>query len=138
MDNNNITDVNEINFENKVLEESSKRLIIIKGKNLDYFENHILQLIDFSNNIKQDMEIITKFLFENMYRNKEVIFERKKCSKIIKDLFNIYNNKLNLLPYEWQEKIKNSKTESQKRIIGDYISGMTDRFAINQHIELVN
>ena len=126
------------NLVTNLIEESSKRLSIIKGKNMDNFEKHKLRLIDFSNNTKQDMEIISKYLFENMYRNKEVIFEREKCSKIIKDLFNIYNNNLNLLPNEWQEKIKNSKTESQKRVIGDYISGMTDRFAINQHIELVN
>ena len=126
------------NLVTNLIEESSKRLSIIKGKNMDNFEKHKLRLIDFSNNIKQDMKIISKYLFENMYRNKEVIFEREKCSKIIKDLFNIYNNNLNLLPNEWQEKIKNSKTESQKRVIGDYISGMTDRFAINQHIELVS
>ena len=126
------------NLVTNLIEESSKRLSIIKGKNMDNFEKHKLRLIDFSDNIKQDMKIISKYLFENMYRNKEVIFEREKCSKIIKDLFNIYNNNLNLLPNEWQEKIKNSKTESQKRVIGDYISGMTDRFAINQHIELVS
>ena len=126
------------NLVTNLIEESSKRLNIIKGKNLHYFENHKLRLIDFSKNTKQDMEIISKYLFENMYRNKEVIFEREKCSNIIKDLFNIYNNNLNLLPSEWQEKIKNSKTQSQKRVIGDYISGMTDRFAINQHKVLIN
>ena len=37
-----------------------------------------------------------------------------------------------------KKKIKYSKSESPKRIIGDYISGMTDRFAINQHKVLVN
>ena len=73
-----------------------------------------------------------------MYRNKEVISEREKCTIVIKDLFNSYNNMPNLLPVEWQDRIKYSKSETQKRIIGDYISGMTDRFAINQHIQLVN
>ena len=97
-----------------------------------------MKLIDFNKNTKQDLEIIRKYLFENMYRSKEVIFEREKCSKVIMDLFNLYNNDLNLLPSDWQKKIKYSKSESPKRIIGDYISGMTDRFAINQHKVLVN
>ena len=66
------------------------------------------------------------------------IFEREKCSKVIMDLFNLYNNNLNLLPCDWQKKIKYSKSETPKRIIGDYISGMTDRFAINQNKVLVN
>ena len=121
-----------------VIDESSKRLNLIKGRNLGTLKNEKLKLIDFNKNTKQDLEIIRKYLFENMYRNKEVIFEREKCSEVIVDLFNLYNNDLNLLPSDWQKKIKYSKSESPKRIIGDYISGMTDRFAINQHKVLVN
>ena len=121
-----------------VIDESSKRLNLIKGRNLGTLKNETLKLIDFNKNTKQDLEIIRKYLFENMYRCKEVIFEREKCSEVIVDLFNLYNNDLNLLPSDWQKKIKYSKSESPKRIIGDYISGMTDRFAINQHKVLVN
>ena len=121
-----------------VIDESSKRLNLIKGRNLGTLKNEKLKLIDFNKNTKQDLEIIRKYLFENMYRSKEVIFEREKCSEVIVDLFNLYNNDINLLPSDWQKKIKYSKSESQKRIIGDYISGMTDRFAINQHKVLVN
>ena len=121
-----------------VIDESSKRLNLIKGRNLGTLKNEKLKLIDFNKNTKQDLEIIRKYLFENMYRSKEVIFEREKCSQVIVDLFNLYNNDLNLLPSDWQKKIKYSKSESPKRIIGDYISGMTDRFAINQHKVLVN
>ena len=121
-----------------VIDESSKRLNLIKGRNSGTLKNEKLKLIDFNKNTKQDLEIIRKYLFENMYRSKEVIFEREKCSEVIVDLFNLYNNDLNLLPSDWQKKIKYSKSESPKRIIGDYISGMTDRFAINQHKVLVN
>ena len=126
------------NLVTNVIEESSKRLNLIKGKNLETLQNKKLKLVDFNKNTKQNLEIIRKYLFENMYRSKEVIFEREKCSEVIVDLFNLYNNDLNLLPSDWQKKIKYSKSESPKRIIGDYISGMTDRFAINQHKVLVN
>ena len=126
------------NLVTNVIDESSKRLNLIKGRNLETLKNEKLKLIDFNKNTKQDLEIIRKYLFENMYRSKEVIFEREKCSEVIVDLFNLYNNNLNLLPSDWQKKIKYSKSESPKRIIGDYISGMTDRFAINQHKVLVN
>ncbi|MFL2813117.1 MAG: deoxyguanosinetriphosphate triphosphohydrolase [Paracoccaceae bacterium] len=126
------------NLVTNVIDESSKRLNLIKGKNLETLKNEKLKLIDFNKNTKQNLEIIRKYLFENMYRSKDVIIEREKCSKVIMDLFNLYNNNLNLLPSDWQEKFKYSKSESPKRIIGDYISGMTDRFAINQHKVLVN
>ena len=121
-----------------LVDESSKRLGLIKGKNFESLKNDNLSLIDFNNSTNQDLEIIRKYLFENMYRNKAVIFERKKCSKLIMDLFNLYNNNFDLLPNDWQKKIKYSKSESPERIIGDYISGMTDRFAINQHKVLIN
>ena len=126
------------NLVTNVIDESSKRLSLIKGKNLETLKDDKLKLIDFNKNTKQSLEIIRKYLFENMYRSKEVILEREKCSKVIMDLFNLYNNNLNLLPNDWQKKIKYSKSESPKRIIGDYISGMTDRFAVNQHKVLVN
>ncbi len=126
------------NLVTNVIEESSKRLNLIKGKNLETLKNEKLKLIDFNRNTKQNLEIIRKYLFENMYRNKEVILERDKCSKVIKDLFNLYKNNFNLLPSDWQKKIKFSKSETPIRIIGDYISGMTDRFAINQHKVLFN
>ena len=121
-----------------VIDESSKRLNLIKGRDFGTLKNEKLKLIDFNKNTKQDLEIIRKYLFENMYRSKEVILERDKCSKVIKDLFNLYKNNFNLLPSDWQKKIKFSKSETPIRIIGDYISGMTDRFAINQHKVLVN
>ena len=83
------------------------------------------------------MKIISKFLFENMYRNKVVLFEKEKCSLVVKELFDIFNDHPNLLPKEWQEKIDNETLENPKRIIGDYISGMTDRFAINLHKQII-
>lgn len=126
------------NLVTSLVEESTKRLNLIKGKNLESLKNKKLRLIDFNNKTKEDLEIISKFLFENMYRSNEVIFEREKCSKVIMDLFNFYNNNLSLLPNDWQKKIKYSTSESPKRIIGDYISGMTDRFALNQHNVLVS
>ena len=84
------------------------------------------------------MKVISKYLFENMYRNEDVICVRKKCSKIIYELFKTYTKNPNLLPNEWREKISNLETKSLKRLVGDYISGMTDRFAVNQHMELID
>ena len=73
-----------------------------------------MKLIDFNKNTKQDLEIIRKYLFENMYRNKEVIFEREKCSEVIVELFNLYNNDLNLLPSDWQKKLNIPNRISKK------------------------
>ncbi len=118
-------------------EECSKRLKLVQAKNFYNCKNQELKLIDFSKKTNDEMKIISKFLFDNMYRNKVVLFEKEKCSLVVKELFDIFNDDPNLLPKEWQEKIDSEVLENPKRIIGDYISGMTDRFAINLHKQLV-
>ena len=120
-----------------LIEESSKRLKLVQAKNFYNCKNQELKLIDFSKKTNDEMKIISKFLFDNMYRNKDVLFEKEKCSLVVKELFDIFNDHPNLLPKEWQEKIDSEVLENPKRIIGDYISGMTDRFAINLHKQLV-
>ena len=90
------------------------------------------------------MRIISILLYEskhflgNKSKSFAFLFFLMICFYSILNGFNLYNSNLNLLPSDWQKKIKYSKSESPKRIIGDYISGMTDRFAINQHKVLVN
>ena len=120
-----------------LIEESSKRLKLAQEKNFYNCKDQESKLINFSKKTNDEMKIISKFLFDNMYRNKVVLFEKEKCSLVVKELFDIFNDDPNLLPKEWQEKIDSEVLENPKRIIGDYISGMTDRFAINLHKQLV-
>ena len=120
-----------------LIEESSKRLKLVQEKKFYNCKDQESKLINFSKKTNDEIKIISKFLFENMYRNKVVLFEKEKCSLVVKELFDIFNDHPNLLPKEWQEKIDNEVLENPKRIIGDYISGMTDRFAINLHKQIV-
>ena len=122
---------------NSLIEESSKRLELVQEKNFYNCKDQESKLINFSKKTNDEIKIIRKFLFDNMYRNKVVLFEKEKCSLVVKELFDIFNDDPNLLPKEWQEKIDSEVLENPKRIIGDYISGMTDRFAINLHKQLV-
>ena len=62
-----------------------------------------------------------------MYNNKKVLIKNNKGKKIIRDLFISIKKKPN--NFLTKEQLKND----QKRAIADFISGMTDRFAINLH-----
>ena len=67
------------------------------------------------------------FLRSKMYNNKNVVIKNNKGKKIIKNLFNaIKKNPSNFLTKEQLIKDKH-------RAIADFISGMTDRFAIKLH-----
>jgi dGTPase len=82
-------------------------------------------MVDFSDKIKNSENEIRYFLKTKMYNNKNVLGKNNKGKLIIKKLF----NKINKNP----KKFISTKeiTKDKYRAISDFISGMTDRYAIN-------
>ncbi len=70
------------------------------------------------------------FLFAKMYRNYRVMRMSEKAERIITDLFNAYKKEPGILPGHIKQNIDSVGLE---RIICDYLAGMTDRFAIEEH-----
>ena len=96
-----------------------------KIKNISEVYNNKSQIVEFSTKFKIIEKQIKLFLKQKMYKNKNVLNKNNNGKKIIKNLFNIIKNKPNKF-------IKKSDLDRNKfRAISDYISGMTDRFAIN-------
>ena len=94
-------------------------------------------LIEFSNDMSINMKEIREFLTTKMYRHYEINRMTSKAKRIISDLFKIYSKEAECLPNEWKKSYeKATNSFSRNRIIADYIAGMTDRFAINEHKKL--
>ena len=94
-------------------------------------------LIEFSDAMTLSMREIRAFLTTKMYKHYEINRMTSKAKRIVSDLFKIYSQEADCLPNEWKinyDKAKNSF--ARNRIITDYIAGMTDRFAINEHKKL--
>ena len=70
--------------------------------------------------------MINEFLFQNVYNHPKLKEKRSKVEDVTKKLFKYYSNNFHLLPEDWYVQEKN---ENKHRIICDYISGMTDRYA---------
>ena len=63
---------------------------------------------------------------------------RAKVTKIVDDLFCCFMEQKDILPIKWQNELRECKSEQEMaRIVVNYISGMTDRFAIKEHNRLV-
>jgi dGTPase len=73
------------------------------------------------------------FLFKNLYHHYRVKRMAMKAERIINDLFSAYQKDSTILPSHIQNWIDERGLE---RTICDYISGMTDRFAIQEHKKL--
>jgi dGTPase len=94
-------------------------------------------VIRFSKKLYQELKAIRSFLFHRMYRAPSVMAERARVTKIVHDLFPLYQAQPGLLPVGWQADAARAADEAAlARVVCDYISGMTDRFAIHEHARL--
>ena len=88
-------------------------------------------LAGFSPELAAEERALKRFLYARMYNAPPVQAIRLKAQRVVADLFALYRSKPELLPAEW-------KIEAgDLRRIGDFIAGMTDRYAIARHEELI-
>ncbi len=92
------------------------------------------RLVKFSPQLNKLRKPLRKFLYQNLYLNRRVLRMTEKSKRFIRELFlNYYNNPWQI-PEEFQK--RKNKKDSLKRIIADYIAGMTDRFALEEYKKL--
>jgi dGTPase len=95
-------------------------------------------VVQFSNTLWRDLKVIREFLFTRMYRAPSVVIMREKVTKVVEDLFPLFMTQTDLLPAEWRADVEQASSETElARIVADYISGMTDRFALQEHERLL-
>ena len=108
-----------------LIKNTKHNLKINKINNIKKVFNSDYPIVCFSNKFKNIEKEIRFFLKQKMYNNKSVLIKNNRGKKIVKKLYSlIYKN-----PYKFlnKEQLKKNKT----RTIADFISGMTDRYAIN-------
>ena len=86
-------------------------------------------LVQFSDESKVLVSELKKFLYDNFYTSDLVIKGKDNAQSIVSFLIKFLMNDEKFLPSSWLEKINDD--ESKKRVIIDYICGMTDQFSIN-------
>ena len=99
-----------------------------------YDKNNILLGKDVDKALKK----LRAWLFENLYNNNNIRnaakTEEKKAQHVVYMLYKYYEKNIDKLPNEYKNLIDNG--ESEKQVVADYISGMTDDFAIYKFKEL--
>jgi dGTPase len=108
-----------------LLSNTEKNIKKFKIKSLKDVSKSNQSIVSFSNKIQNSEQEIRSFLRDRMYDNKSVLNKNQRGKMIIKKLFNII--KSNPRKFLTKEQL----TKDKYRAISDFISGMTDRFAIN-------
>lgn len=84
--------------------------------------------------VEQAMKNIRKFMFKSVYTNPAAKGEETKAENMIAALYEYYEKHLEVLPLEYQEMVTRGG-QSVPRVVCDYISGMTDQYAMTKYAE---
>jgi len=120
-----------------VIAVAKNRLEAAQPRSVDDIRAMGATVIRFSKPLYQELKAIRSFLFHRMYRAPSVMAERAKVTRVVNDLFPLFMAKPELLPPEWQTDVARATTETElARTVADYVAGMTDRFALQEHQRL--
>jgi dGTPase len=120
-----------------VFAEAGRRLQAAQPKSADDVRNQGDALIAFSAVVAKQEAEIKSFLKLRMYRHPRVMRVMGEAEQIVFDLFARYQRTPGDLPVEWLRHGGNTESETEHaRRIGNFIAGMTDRFAITEHQRL--
>ncbi|MCK5444259.1 MAG: dNTP triphosphohydrolase, partial [Rhodospirillaceae bacterium] len=93
-------------------------------------------VVEFSDTMKKNDAELKEFLFKNMYRHYKLEQMTANARRVVADLFDLFVNKPDQMPGEWASQA--GADEPTARLVADYIAGMTDRFALDEHKRLFN
>ena len=120
-----------------VIAVAQNRLAAAQPKSVEDIRHLGTTVIRFSKPLYQELKAIRSFLFHRMYRAPSVMRERAKVTTIVNDLFPLFMAQPELLPAEWRADVAAAQDPvTLARIVADYVAGMTDRFAIQEHARL--
>jgi dGTPase len=93
-------------------------------------------LAAFSPGMVEDLARLRAFLQERMYRHWRVNRSRSQARRMLAEMFTLFLAEPEVLPGEWFGRQQGFDAAGRARLVCDYIAGMTDRFAIEEHRRL--
>jgi dGTPase len=118
-----------------LIEETSRRIDNDPPESLAVLRARPDPLVGFSPEIELGKGELKSFLLQNFYHHPRVLRRTRKAEWVVGDLFRTYRDDPNLLPRHVHTRFAR---EGQMRAISDYIAGMTDRFATDEHKRLLD
>ncbi|SMF61658.1 deoxyguanosinetriphosphate triphosphohydrolase [Allosphingosinicella indica] len=120
---------------NDLIAETKRRIAEAGIRDIDDVRAAGRALVGFSPDMAARESELKRFLYANMYGAPAVQAVADEAQAVLARLFDAYRADPGLLPAEWRP-LEDGKT-ARLRAIGDFIAGMTDRYAIARHRALV-
>ncbi len=119
-----------------LLDETRRRLVADAPETVSDIRGLDHATVAFSDAMGQKDRALKDFLFANMYRRGSVLRETEHARRIVTDLFRRLMAAPERLPGEWRDQSAGAEEAGLARLVADYIAGMTDRYATQEHERL--
>ncbi|MBV9861142.1 MAG: deoxyguanosinetriphosphate triphosphohydrolase [Alphaproteobacteria bacterium] len=119
-----------------LLAETRARLADSRPRHADDIRKLGAPVAAFSEAMRRNDEALKAFLFERMYRHYRVNRMSFKARRVVRELFQLFLAEPHCLPSEWGHQAEGAGGPKTARIVADYLAGMTDRFALDEHHRL--
>jgi len=116
-----------------LLESTNHTILENKIKTTSEIQGLSHNVVQFSDDMYRRNRQLKDFLYTKLYRHYRVVRMASKAEVTISDLFKAYQTDPEMLPLHIQEMVNKHGLE---RTVCDYLAGMTDRFAIEEHKKL--
>ena len=119
-----------------LIAETRSRLAARRINSADAVRTFGAPVVAFSAEMRGNDRALKNFLLERMYRHYRVNRMSSKARRVVHDLFGLYLAEPECLPSEWRALAAGPDDEQTARVAADYLAGMTDRFALDEHHRL--
>ncbi|HUJ98143.1 MAG TPA: deoxyguanosinetriphosphate triphosphohydrolase [Stellaceae bacterium] len=119
-----------------LIAESRRRLAAARIRSAAEIRALGAPVVAFSDGFSREAKGLRDFLFERMYRHYRVNRMASKARRVVQELFQLLLAEPECLPTEWRLQAAGAGTPATARLVADYIAGMTDRFALDEHRRL--
>jgi dGTPase len=118
--------------------ESGRRLAALNPADADGIRHARKAVVGFSPPMAEANHAIRDFLFARMYRHWRVNRMTSKARRVVGEIFTLLHGSTGLLPDDWRARAGESGTVRAAAVVCDYIAGMTDRYAREEHLRLTD
>lgn len=119
-----------------LLTETRRRVTEFAPETVDGVRTLGKPLVAFSADMQRRNAELKQFLNTHMYRHYKVNRMTSKAHRIVAELFDLFIAEPGVLPPPWAGAAAAAPPSRAARIVADYIAGMTDRFALDEHHRL--
>ena len=121
---------------NDVIGETRRRLAKAKPGSAEDVRRLGRPLVAFSHEMRAHDRALKAFLGEYMYGHDRVVRRTDRAKDIVRALFEAFLAEPGRMPLGWRERVRGADGVGVARVVADYIAGMTDRYAITDHIRI--